>query len=141
LASVALIDAFQMWIYANPGHGREERTAQWNALTERFVPGVDWTGLEEFRGSQWQRIPHLFCVPLYFIEYGIAQLGALQLWRKERQDHDAAVAGYRRALALGGSRSLPELFAAAGIHFAMDETVLRELVPEVMAKLRGLLDR
>jgi oligoendopeptidase F len=139
LASVALIDAFQMWIYANPGHGREERTAQWNALTERFVPGVDWTRLEEFRGSQWQRIPHLFCVPLYFIEYGIAQLGALQLWRKERQNHDAAVAGYRRALALGGSRSLPELFAAAGIRFAMDETVLRELVPEVMAKLRGLL--
>jgi oligoendopeptidase F len=140
LASVALIDAFQMWIYAHPGHDREERRAQWRALTERFMPGTDWTGLEEFQASQWQRIPHLFCVPLYFIEYGIAQLGALQLWRKEKQDHDASIAGYRHALALGGSRSLPELFAAAGIRFAMDEAVLRELVPEVMAKLRGLLE-
>jgi oligoendopeptidase F len=139
LAAVAMIDAFQMWIYAHPGHSREERRAQWVALTERYVPGVDWTGLEEFQASGWQRIPHLFCVPLYFIEYGIAQLGALQLWRRERQDHEAAIAGYRHALTLGGSRALPELFAAAGIRFAMDEAVLRELVPEVMVKLRGLL--
>jgi oligoendopeptidase F len=139
LAAVAMIDAFQMWIYAHPDHSREERRDQWIALTERFVPGVDWTGLEEYQGCGWQRVPHLFCVPLYFIEYGIAQLGALQLWRKEMQDHDAAIAGYRRALALGGSRPLPELFDAAGIRFAMDEAILRELVPEVMAKLRGLL--
>jgi oligoendopeptidase F len=130
-----------MWIYAHPGHSREDRRAQWVALNERFVPGVDWTGLEEFQASGWQRIPHLFCVPLYFIEYGIAQLGALQLWRMERQDHEAAIAGYRHALTLGGSRALPELFAAAGIRFAMDGAILRELVPEVMAKLRGLLGR
>lgn len=140
LASVALVDAFQMWIYAHPGHSRDDRRTQWVTLSERFMPEVDWSGLEEHQASNWQRIPHLFCVPLYFIEYGIAQLGALQLWRKERQDHEAAIAGYRKALALGGSRTLPELFEAAGIRFAMDAAILRELVPEVMTKLRSLLN-
>ena len=79
-------------------------------------------------------------MPFYYIEYGIAQLGALQLWRKERLDHDAAVKGYRDMLALGGSRSLPDLFGAAGIRFAMDEAILAELVPDVMAKLRELVN-
>ncbi|MHC4548259.1 MAG: M3 family oligoendopeptidase [Planctomycetota bacterium] len=139
LAHVALVDAFQAWLYAHPDHDREARRAQWLALTERFVPGIDHTGLEEFRANSWQRIPHVFLMPLYFIEYGIAEIGALQMWRRERHDHDGAVAGYRRALALGGSRPLPELFAAAGIRFAMDEEVLRELVPEVMEKLREVL--
>ena len=139
LCAVALVDSFQAWMYRNPTHSRAERRAKWVELSGRFVGGFDWTGLEEFRENTWQQIPHLFSHPLYFIEYGIAQIGALQLWRKELADHDRAVAGYRGALALGGSRPLPELFEAAGIRFAMDEAILSDVVPDVMAKLRGLV--
>jgi len=136
---VALIDAFQAWIYAHPDHTREERRAKWVELSGRFGPDVDWAGLDEIRDNGWQRIPHLFSHPLYFIEYGIAEIGALQMWKREKENHAAAVAGYRRALALGGSRPLPELFQAAGIRFAMDERILGELIPDVHAQARAML--
>jgi len=137
-ASVALVDAFQAWIYTHPGHSREERTAKWLELADRFTARIDWTGVEKYHEGAWQAIPHLFLQPLYYIEYGIAQLGALQLWLLERNDHEAAVAGYRRALALGGSRPLPELFETAGIRFAMDEEVLRALVPAILEVIEAL---
>jgi oligoendopeptidase F len=137
-ANVAQVDAFQHWVYSNPGHGREERRDKWNELRERFLPDVDWSGLEEFRGYGWQAIPHLFTHPLYYIEYGIACLGALQMWRNEREDHERAVAAYRRALALGGSRPLPELFAAAEIRFGMDEAIFEEVVPGLVARIKEL---
>lgn len=140
LVSVAMVDSFQAWIYANPGHSREERKAKWLELANRFASGTDWSGLDDIRAIRWKWIPHLFNSPLYYIEYGIAQLGALQLWRLERHDHASAVEGYRNMLRLGNSRPLPELFEAAGIRFAMDEAVLEDLVPEVMDKIRGLLD-
>jgi oligoendopeptidase F len=137
---IATIDAFQHWLYTHPDHSREQRTAFWLQLDERFGPAVSWDGLEQDRAIAWQRQLHLFEVPFYYIEYGIAQLGALQLWRKERHDHAAAIEGYRNLLRLGNSRPLPKLFEAAGIRFAMDEAVLEDLVPEVMEKIRGLLN-
>jgi oligoendopeptidase F len=140
LVSVAMIDSFQAWLYENPGHGRAERRAKWIELADRFSAGTDWSGLDDIRAIRWKWIPHLYNSPLYYIEYGIAQLGALQLWRKARHDRAAAIEGYRKLLRLGGSRPLPELFEAAGIRFAMDEAVLADLVPEVMTKIRGLLD-
>ena len=121
LVSIALIDSFQHWIYTHPGHTREERAEKWRELSDRLWQGVDHTGVEEFRRYGWQRVPHFFTHPLYYIEYGIATIGAFQLWRNERTDHDGAVAAYRKALGLGGSRTLPELLEAAGIRFAMDK--------------------
>lgn len=138
-AHVAMGDAFQAWVYGHPGHSPAERHARWIALADIYMPGIDWSGLSDERIGTWQRILHFFLLPFYFIEYGIAQIGALQLWQRELEDHEAAVRGYRRALSLGGSRPLPELFAAAGLRFAMDEAILREVVPPVTAKLRGLL--
>lgn len=135
---VALVDAFQHWIYTHPEHTRAERVAKWIELQRRFRPPIDWGELEEFRGGGWRQIPHLFNSAFYYIEYGIAQLGALQLWRMEREDHDRAVAAYRRALALGGSRPVPELFRAADIRFAMDEAIFRDLIPWVADQLRAL---
>ena len=135
LMSIARTDAFQHWMYANPDHTREERRSRWTDLSIRYQTGVDWSGYEEIRANSWQMIPHLFGAPLYYIEYGIAQLGAFQLWLHEREDHAAAVGAYRRALALGGSRPLPELFETAGIRFAMDEAILAELVPQVMERI------
>ena len=116
-AWIATIDAFQHWIYLNPDHSRKDREEKYLELEQRFSPGVDWSGLEQENRSHWQRQLHLFQVPFYYIEYGIAQLGALQLWLNHKNDPKGAVQAYRRGLALGGTRPLPELFEKAGAKF------------------------
>ena len=136
---VATIDAFQHWIYAHPGHSRAERQAAWLETFDRFGGGVlDWTGLAEEKAAAWHRQLHIFEYPFYYMEYGIAQLGALQLWVRARRDGAAALADYRRALALGGSRPLPELFAAAGIRFDFSEATLGPLMRVVGEELQRL---
>jgi len=132
---IAQIDAFQHWIYTHPNHTRQERAAQWLALTERFGPRVDYQGSEEVLRTGWQRQLHLFGVPFYYIEYGIAQLGALQLWLHSRRDAATALAGYKRALTLGGSQPLPKLFEAAGLRFDFGPEIMRELQTEVSREL------
>jgi len=117
LAWIATIDAFQHWIYTHPGHSRKEREEQWLVLHERFGGTESWRGYEEALRSAWQRQIHLFLYPFYYIEYGIAQLGALGVWLRAQEDPQGAVGAYRRALALGGSRPLPQLFEAAGLPF------------------------
>ena len=134
---IATIDSFQHWLYTRPGHSRAERTAEWLRLMGRFYGKQDWSGYEAAREALWHRQLHLFGIPFYYIEYAIAQLGALQLWMKAKQDPRRAIANYRAALALGGTRPLPELFAAAGIRFDFSEQTLRPLMNE----LREELDR
>ncbi|MBI3997519.1 MAG: M3 family oligoendopeptidase [Armatimonadetes bacterium] len=114
---VATIDAFQHWLYTHPGHTREERGEVWRGIFRRFHRLVDYRGYEEVEESLWQRQLHLFTVPFYYIEYAIAELGALQVWLRARTDPSGAVRRYREALALGGSRPLPDLFAAASAEF------------------------
>ena len=135
---IATIDAFQHWIYAHPQHTRDERTAYWLELDERFGPAVSWEGLEAQREAQWQRQLHLFEVPFYYIEYGIAQLGALQLWKLARENEKDAVKRYRAALALGGSRPLPELFEAAGLTFDLSPGMMESLMAVVREELDAL---
>ena len=135
---IATVDAFQHWVYAHPGHTRDERRAAWDALLDRFGGDVDWSGYEEARSSGWHRQLHIFLYPFYYIEYGIAQLGALQVWLNARQDRAKAVADYRRGLSLGGSRPLPELFAAAGARFDFSEGTLAPLVGAIRQELAGL---
>jgi len=135
---MATIDSFQHWLYTHPGHTREERTAEWLRLVERFGSKLDWSGYEAIRATSWQKQLHLFHAPFYYIEYGIAQLGALQLWVKSLRDTHAAVANYRAALKLGGTRTLPELFAAAGIVFDFSERTLRPLIDAIGEELAGL---
>ncbi|MHC4939371.1 MAG: M3 family oligoendopeptidase [Planctomycetota bacterium] len=140
-ASVARIDAFQHWLYTTDDPGREARRNKWVELAERYGAGLtDYTGLEEIRRVEWHRIPHIFLHAFYYVEYAIAQLGALQMWRKEKLDHEGTILSYRQALALGGSRPLKELFEAAGIRFAMDREILEELVPPVVERMRELRD-
>jgi oligoendopeptidase F len=115
LGWIATIDAFQHWVYTHPGHTREERNDAWVSTFERFSTGESWEGFEEGRLTHWHRQLHLFEMPFYYIEYGIAQLGALGVWMRYRSDPKEAVAAYRRALALGESRPLPELFGVAGL--------------------------
>lgn len=135
---IAQIDAFQHWIYTHPGHSVPERESAWLSLDERFSPGIDWTGYEEIRASYWQRQLHLFEHPLYYIEYGIAQIGALGLWVRARRDLRQALRDYMNALQLGGSKPLPELFRAAGLPFEFSEKTLGPLVAEVEKELEQL---
>jgi oligoendopeptidase F len=135
---IATVDAFQHWIYANPNHSRDERRAAWNALLDRFGGNVDWSEYEDARSSSWHRQLHIFLYPFYYIEYGIAQLGALQIWRRSMDDRAAAVAGYKRGLSLGGSRPLPELFQAAGIRFDFSRETLAPLMDAIGEQLAGL---
>src|SRR5690606_36226858 len=103
---VATIDQFQHWVYTAPGHTPEQREAAWLEIYLRFDRGVDHSGLEQFLASKWQRQNHLFTVPFYYIEYAIAQIGALQVWLNSRRDQTGALALYRKALTQGGSREL-----------------------------------
>lgn len=136
---VAIVDAYQHWLYTNPKHDRAGRRQAWLKILDRFTTGqIDYTGLEEERAHIWHRQLHIFEVPFYYIEYGIAQLGAFQLWDRVRKDGKAALADYRKALALGGSRPLPELFEAAGLKFDFSEKTIApamELLGEELAKL------
>ena len=135
---IATIDAFQHWIYTNPDHTREHRTECWLDLDERFGSAVNWEGLENFRAVMWQRQLHLFEVPFYYIEYGIAQLGAMQLWLNSKKDEKNAIEHYTRAMRLGGSRPLPELFEAAGLTFDFGPGIVSRLIDEVQKELEAL---
>ena len=135
---MATIDSFQHWLYTHPGHTSQQRTEYWLSLLERFASRLDWSGYESTRQSMWQRQLHLFHAPFYYIEYGIAQLGALQLWMKAKEDPAKALANYRAALKLGGTRPLPELFSAAGIQFDFSERTLKPLMNAVGEDLAAL---
>ena len=135
---IAQIDAFQHWVYTHPDHARAQRREAWLGLCDRFGGGVDWTGLEEERAHLWQKQLHLFEHPFYYIEYGIAQLGALQVWRNMRNDAGKGLADYRKGLSLGGTRPLPELFEAAGLVFDFSARALEPLMAEVEAEIERL---
>jgi oligoendopeptidase F len=135
---IATVDAFQHWIYSHPGHNRAERRAAWVALRERFGADVDWSGLGEAQATRWHRQLHIFIVPFYYVEYAIAQLGALQVWANSKVDLAKALRDYRSALELGGSRSLPELFAAAGCRFDFTIATVQPLVALVRRELAAL---
>jgi oligoendopeptidase F len=137
----ASVDAFQHWIYVDEaGRDRDARDAKWLELRTRFEgAAVDWSGLDKERIARWYQQPHFFSSPFYYIEYGIAQLGALQVWRNSLNDPKAAVRKYREALALGATQPLPELFKAAGARLIFDRNGMSELidlVEEEIAKLK-----
>jgi oligoendopeptidase F len=139
---MAVVDAFQHWVYENPAAANDLANcdARWAALWQRFMPGVDWGGLEQEMMTGWHRKLHIHRMPFYYVEYGLAQLGAVQVWANALHDQAGAVASYRRALALGGTVALPELYATAGAKFAFDADTLGravDLVERTIAELEG----
>src|SRR5437899_1404421 len=124
---IATVDAFQHWIYSHPGHSRKERSAAWLELINRFGGEADWTGYEKARANLWHRQLHIFLHPFYYIEYGIAQLGALQVWANSKEAPAKALADFKRSLTLGGARPLPELFSTAGCRFDFSLKTLKPL--------------
>lgn len=133
---IATIDKFQHWAYEHPGHSLEERAAAWESIQREFTSvALDLSGLDEIRRYTWQRQLHLFEVPFYYIEYGIAQLGAIGLWQQYKQDKSGAIANYINALSLGGMRTLPELFEAAGLKFDFSPAYISGLMQFVKREL------
>ncbi len=140
LAWVATIDAFQHWMYEHPGHSSKERQQAWIGFYQQFGGQfIDWTSLEEVRAFVWHRQLHVFEVPFYYIEYGIAQLGALQLWVKSQQGFAQALTSYKKGLSLGGSQPLPKLYEAAGIQFDFSPQVIEPLANHVFNEWKKLV--
>lgn len=135
---IATIDKFQHWIYENPKHTVEERTAAWIKIADEFSSNtIDYTGLESYRQISWQRQLHLFEVPFYYIEYGIAQLGAIGMWMQYKKNPQQALNNYINALSLGGTKTLPELFTAAGLQFDLSP----EHIKTLMEFVKGEMDK
>ena len=125
---IATIDKFQHWLYTNPGHSVQAREEEWMRILGEFSTGlVDWSGFEEYRRSFWQKQLHLFEVPFYYIEYGIAQLGALAMWRQYRGNREQALSNYQAALALGYTKGLKDLYSTAGIRFDFSPGYVAEI--------------
>jgi oligoendopeptidase F len=127
---MAVVDAFQHWVYTHPNEAMQpaECDAEWARLWSRFMAGVNWEGLEAEMKTGWHRKLHIFQIPFYYVDYGLAQAGAVQVWRNALTDQAAAVRRYREALSLGNTRPLPALFEAAGAKLAFDAATLGELV-------------
>ncbi|MGH2542225.1 MAG: M3 family oligoendopeptidase [Ardenticatenaceae bacterium] len=140
LPYMAVVDAFQHWVYTEAPENvtASQLDETWATLWDRFVAGIDYSGFEDVKETGWHRKRHIFVYPFYYIEYGLAQVGALQLWRNALQEPAGALAAYRRALTLGGTRPLPELYEAAGIRFGFDRALLAELMRLVGEKLAAL---
>ena len=133
---IATIDKFQHWIYENPNHTREERIENWCSILEEFTPeSLDTTGLEAYRNYGWQKQLHLYEVPFYYIEYGIAQLGAIGIWKQFKIDRQKALDNYTAALKLGGTRTLPRLFETAGLKFDLSPEYIKELMEFVKEEM------
>ena len=136
---IATIDKFQHWLYENPAHTLEQRAAQWRSILNEFTPiNLDVSGLEDYRRWSWQRQLHLFEVPFYYIEYGIAQLGAIGLWKQYKENKDQAITNYMNALSLGGTRTLPELYQAAGLQFNFSPDYISELMLFVQEEMEAI---
>jgi len=134
---IAIVDKFQHWIYEHPIHSNEERTTEWNKiLTEFSDTVVDYSGLENFRSNLWQKQLHLFEVPFYYIEYGIAQLGAIGMWKQFKLNKEEALNNYCNALSLGGTKTLPQLFETAGLKFDFSPNTIKELMDFVKQEMQ-----
>lgn len=136
---VATVDKFQHWMYENPGHTAEERKDKWVDIYSQFSDNVtDWSQLEKFRSSLWQRQLHIYEVPFYYIEYGFAQLGAIGVWKNYKENKEKGLSGYLNALKLGYTATIGEIYNEAGISFDFSSENINTLMNFVRKELEQL---
>lgn len=136
---VAVVDAFQHWIYTNPNHTTEERTEAWKTIFTKFGAGfVDWSNYQTALENLWQKQLHIFEVPFYYIEYGIAQLGAIAVWKNYKENPEKGLHNYLEALKLGYTKSMKEIYQTAGISFDFSAAYIKELIDFVQKELAKL---
>ena len=133
---VAMVDEFQHWLYENTGHSHEERHAKWQSISKRYGTGlVDWSSYEAYHKTGWQRQLHIYEVPFYYIEYGMAQLGAIAVWRNYKYNSEKALDDYDRALKLGYTKTIAKIYSAADIKFDFSASYVKELADFVKSEL------
>jgi oligoendopeptidase F len=133
---IGAVDKFQHWIYENPKHSVKERMDTWADIINEFSSKVvDWSGMEEIRKRGWQSQLHIYEVPFYYIEYGMAQLGAIAVWRNYKSDPEKALDAYEAALRLGYTKSIPEIYKTAGVEFNFSQGYVKELAQFVKKEL------
>lgn len=136
---IAVVDKFQHWIYENPTHTIEQRNETWYTMIQEFSSHhINWSGLEHVRKQSWLKQLHIFEVPFYYIEYGFAQLGAIAVWKNYKTNPQKAIQQYKTALSLGNTRSIPEIYEAAGIQFKFDEHYVKELADFVLEEIKKI---
>jgi oligoendopeptidase F len=137
---MAVVDAFQHWVYTHAQAALDARNcdACWRGLTARFMPGVDWSGLPAEMETGWHRKEHIHTLPFYYVEYGLSQLGAVQVWRNSLEDETRAIVQYRHGLSLGGTVSLPDLYRATGAQLSFDAAALSSAVALIESRLAEL---
>ena len=137
---VAAIDAFQHWAYSHPAEAAQPEMCNktWRQVSQKFMPDVDWSGLEHYREIGWQSVTHIHNAPFYYVEYGLALLGAVQIWANSRRNRAEAVQQYRDALAMGSTASMPELYKTAGASFTFDAPALQDAVGLLMTEIESL---
>jgi oligoendopeptidase F len=137
---MAVVDAFQDWVYENTGDAADPAKcdAIWARLWDRFMVGIDYSGMDDIKKTGWHRKAHIHSVPFYYIEYGLAQLGAVQIWARALKDQKQAVADYRKALSLGATATLPDLYKTAGARLAFDAETLGSMVALMESKIEEL---
>ena len=139
---IAIIDKFQHWLYTHPGHSKEERKVEWKRIFREFNSGlVDHSGLDHYLDHLWHKQLHIFEVPFYYIEYGLAQLGAIAIWKRFMQHPEQAMADYIAALQLGYSKPIKEIYARAGIAFDFSPTYVSDIVSFVKGELQQLIEK
>jgi oligoendopeptidase F len=139
LPLVAAIDKFQHWLYLNPTHLNIERENKWNEIYDEFSSSIiSFTGYEKFKKNMWQKQLHIYEVPFYYIEYGIAQLGAIAIWRNFKLNKEKSIEQYMNALKLGYSKTIKEIYSAAGIKFDFSESYVKELLQFTFEELKKL---
>ena len=123
------LDKFQHWIYTNPEHTNEARENKWEELHKELSSEIiDWTPYSDFRKTMWHKQLHIFEIPFYYIEYGIAQLGAIAVWRNFKNNKEQALEAYKNALQLGYTKPIPEMYKSAGIQFDFSKEYVKELM-------------
>ncbi len=136
---IACIDKFQHWLYENPHHTIEERKEAWVSIYEEFSSQVvDWHGIEQFKAYHWQKQLHIYEVPFYYIEYGFAQLGAIAVWQNTQKDFKKGLNAYLNALALGYTKTIPEIYQTAGISFNFSSEYIKNLVNFIQQEWESL---
>ena len=136
---IAIIDKFQHWIYENPAHSEQDRKEKWLEILDQFSNSItDWKGLEKYKEILWQKQIHLFDYPFYYIEYAIAQLGAIAIWKNYRKDPETALQQYLEALKLGYTCSIGDIYETAGVKFDFSADYMKELIDFVRSELKEI---
>jgi M3 family oligoendopeptidase len=136
LCYICVVDEFQHWVYENPAAPPEDRDAAWSRIWDVYKPGIDFTGVEGYKYARWYAQGHIFWMPFYYIDYAIAETGAMQLALLDADDHDRAMETYLKLCRIGGTQSVLDIFRNSGLRSPFDPDLMRDLMDHAAKELK-----